>query len=250
MPILEVRALRASGEGTAKGKPKTILSDVSFSIGKGQTFGLLGESGSGKSTLARSIAGLKMPDGGSIVFDGINIFPETEHRQQIGQNIQMLFQDHTASLDPRMTARKSLLEGFRREDGAPGEAILWKIAESYGLPKEVLGRRPDELSGGQRQRVALARAMAAEPKLLILDEPTSSLDAATQAAILQLVKKLQREKGFSVLYISHDLATTLLMSDEIGVMHDGVIVETTTPSELLRSQRHPVTREIVGNSFL
>jgi ABC-type dipeptide/oligopeptide/nickel transport system ATPase subunit len=220
MPVLEVIRLTASlAAGNGTGRPRTVLNGVSFSIGSGKTFGLLGESGSGKSTVARCIAGLILPDGGSISFEGVNIFPETKNRAKVGRGIQMLFQNHTASLDPRMTIRASLLEAIE-----PREVDPELMAEQYGLPKDLLPRRPNELSGGQRQRVALARAMSADPKLLILDEPTSSLDAATQVAILKLVKELQREKGFGMLYISHDQATTSLVCDRIGILKDGVIL--------------------------
>ena len=227
MPILEVSRLRASpASGNRSGRSRIVLNDVSFSIDSGKTFGLLGESGSGKSTIARCIAGLAIPDAGSISFDSMNIFPETQNRSKVGRGIQMLFQNHTASLDPRMTIRASLMEGIQSSTGEPDGGEAERAAEMYGLPKELLRRRPHELSGGQRQRVALARAMSAAPKLLILDEPTSSLDAATQIAILKLVKELQTEKRFAMLYISHDLATTSLMCDAIGELKGGVIVET------------------------
>ena len=217
MPLLEVNSLSA----------RSVLKDISFSIENGKTLGLFGESGSGKSTIARCVAGLTDPEGGSILFDGVNIYPETRNRSKVGRGIQMLFQNHTASLDPRMTIRASIMEGLNpvgatfRLRGDEAE----RMADLYGLPNEILNRLPDELSGGQRQRVALARAMSVTPKLLILDEPTSSLDAATQVTILKLVKDLQRKMGFAMLYISHDVATSSLMCDEMAVLENGVIVK-------------------------
>jgi len=243
MPVLEVSRLRAvTAAPNRTGSSRIVLNDVSFSIEMGKTFGLLGESGSGKSTIARCIAGLTTPEAGSITFDGMNIFPETKNRARVGRGIQMLFQNHTASLDPKMTISASLLEAmevstgklgavgatFRQHDGGQvrlPEGSLEQVAGIYGLPKDLLKRFPHELSGGQRQRVALARAMEAGPKLLILDEPTSSLDAATQIAILKLVKELQAEKRFAMLYISHDLATASLMCDAMGELKDGLILQ-------------------------
>ena len=246
MSLLEVKGLSFS---VARGpfyrkRKKQILKNVTFSLEEGSTLGLIGESGSGKTTIARCVAGLYQPDAGSIDFSGKNIFPETRNRESLGPRIQLLFQNHTASLDPRLTIRKSLLEGVRDTDGLPLEEIARKLLSLVELPEDVLTRYPHQLSGGQRQRVALARVLSVSPQLLILDEPTSALDALTQVQILKMIKEVQRRTSTAMLYISHDILTTSLVCDRIAVLYGGIIVEVGEAKQVLEHPQHPYSRRI------
>ncbi len=259
MPVLEVKNLHCSFKVQAQrllGKQrKKIIEGVSFSIHRADTVGILGESGSGKSTIARCIAGLLLPDNGHIFFNGLNIFPDTDNRKKIKRKIQMLFQNHTASLNPRMPVKQSLLEALNYQEvssqirGNNGTRIQ-EVLDSTGLSPDILKRYPRQLSGGQRQRVALARSLLARPELLILDEPTSALDILTQVQILRLIKKLQEEKGFSLLYITHDVASALEICDRIIVLYRGKIVEEAESSRLMNEPRHPYTKRLLNASGL
>ncbi|MBI1804109.1 MAG: ABC transporter ATP-binding protein [Ignavibacteriae bacterium] len=227
---------------------KWLLQDVSLTIEEGSTLGVVGESGSGKTTLARCIAGLLQPTNGSITFSGLNIYPDVQNRQSIKKDIQLLFQNHTASLDPRMTIRESLTEGIL-EIGGNAEHRIQELMTMVELPKDVLPRLPRELSGGQRQRIALARALSVSPKLLILDEPTSGLDALTQMHVLHTIKDIQRHTHFVLLYISHDVTTTSAFVETMAVMHHGTIVECAPAKELSEHPSHPYTQELIKENL-
>lgn len=247
MPLLEVAHLSFSAGSRAffRRRDKRILRDVTFSIDARLTLGLVGESGSGKTTIARCIAGLLVPNGGTISFSGTNIFPEIQNRTSLGPQIQLLFQNHTASLDPLQTVRKSLIEGMAETNAKSPDGIAERLLEMVELPKDVLDRFPHQLSGGQRQRIALARALSVSPKLLILDEPTSALDALTQVQILKMIRDVQKQTSAAILYISHDILMTSLVCDRIAVLYEGVIAEVGETKKILQEPRELYTKRIV-----
>lgn len=233
--------MAASSELSFVRKRKRVLKNVSLSLEKGTTLGILGASGSGKSTLARCVAGLQTPDGGEIVFDGVQLFPEHQNRKRVKRQIQLLFQASGASLDPTMTVGACLQEAIASKEAV--EAGQWLVA--VGLSEDLLERRSSQISGGQKQRVALARALAAHPKLLILDEPTSALDIVTQQSMLALLTALQAKHGFSILLITHDVHVALAFCTRIAVFHDGTIVEENARDEIRRTPRHPFTQKLL-----
>ena len=246
MLLLEVTKL---GFSVGRNRTTEILREVSFSLSSSSTLGLIGTSGSGKTTIARCIAGLNQPTSGRIDYSGINIFPESRNRTAVGTSIQLLFQNHSDSLDPCQSIRACLSEGVRDKNSLEIEKRLISLLDLVELPYEILDRLPTDLSGGQRQRIALARALSVSPKLLILDEPTSSLDAITQIQILKMVSSLQRKTGIAILYISHDIDTTSIICDRIAVLHDGIIVETGDTKEILRHPQHPYTQATILSAF-
>jgi peptide/nickel transport system ATP-binding protein len=250
MPILEVIHLSFSTKKRflSRERERQVLRDVTFTIDEGSVLGLVGESGSGKTTIGRCIAGLCLPDAATIRFAGKNIFPEIENRSSLGTQIQLLFQNHSASLDPMLDVRKSLLEGVSSSSAESAEHGARELLEMVELPDDVLERFPHQLSGGQRQRIALARALSVRPRLLILDEPTSALDALTQAQVLKMIRKVQKDTNAAVLYISHDIMTTAMVCDRIAVLHEGEIVEEAEAKSLLESPRHPYTQSVVESS--
>lgn len=244
MSLLEVEDIRAAFTARRglfrRGAIREILRGISFSIEGGWTLGIIGASGSGKTTLAKCIAGLSPPSSGTVRLHGKVVVPGSAGGTGA---VQLLFQNHTASLDPHMRIRESIGEGLRcgarsgvRDSAESPEALLARV----GLPEGVLREFPRRLSGGQRQRVALARALAAQPDVLILDEPTSALDVLTQIQILKLVRGIQHERGFALLYISHDIATTLLVCDEVAVLSGGRFVELQAAAML---RNHPIHEE-------
>lgn len=227
-----------------------VLSDISFIVHQGEVLGIVGESGSGKTTLARAIAGLVRPVSGTIRFNDVELFPNRENRSQFSNAIQLLFQDHTASLDPRMTVEQILAEGFaaRRDQNVESETM--NLLDEVGVSTSVLSHLPGRLSGGQRQRIALARALAARPELLILDEPTSALDALTQRHILDLIKNLRRSRNLSLIYITHDIASASDLCDQLGILHQGALAEIGSIEKVLRSPSHPFTRDLLQKSHV
>ena len=236
-----------------RSKRRQILTDVTFSIPSGSILGLVGGSGSGKSSLAKCIAGLVEPDVGTISIHGLNIFPMVKNRSEAALEIQMLFQASGLSLDPTMRIGDSIKEGVtarRRETHIDHDEAVEDLAGAVGLPPEVLQKVPHQLSGGQRQRAALARAVATEPSLLILDEPTSALDTITQVRVLALLKSMQKQFDFSILFITHDIATAFAFSDQIAVLNKGTIVERGRPAEVFHSPRHYYTKRLLTDSGL
>lgn len=222
---------------------RRVLSGVTFSLRKGECFGLLGDSGSGKSTIASCIAGFTKPESGRIEIAGVNVFPHAEGRRTMKGAVQMLYQDHTASLDPVLTIRQSLKEALRLRRVPEGR--MPRMLEDVGLDPALLDRFPGELSGGERQRAALARALAADPLLLVLDEPTSALDDAAQRQMLDLIASIQRRLGMAVLFISHDVEAVARLCSHIAVLCDGCIAETGPAHAVLSHPSHPYTKRIV-----
>ncbi|MEM1508351.1 MAG: ATP-binding cassette domain-containing protein [Thermofilaceae archaeon] len=224
---------------------------VTFSIEKGSTFGLVGESGCGKSTLARVVLRLVEPDNGRIHFDSIDVTAlNGEKLRELRRHMQIVFQDPYTSLHPRMRIREIVGEPvkfhFNLNDSEVKEKVVEALGE-VGLGTEYLDRYPHELSGGQRQRVAIARALALRPKFLILDEPTSSLDVSVQARILRLLKELQSKYSLTYLFISHNILVVEYMSDCVGVMYLGKLVEVAPRKELFATPLHPYTAALFSS---
>lgn len=217
---------------------------VSLELPSGRCVGLVGESGSGKSTLARAVVGLVRTARGRITIDGEPV------RGRPRRDVQLVFQDPYASLDPHCTVGQSIAEGLgssaprRRRERATEIA---RLLDQVGLEPATAGRYPAQLSGGQRQRVALARALAAGPSVLVADEITSALDASVQGAILNLVRDLQRRNGFTLLFISHNLAVVRYVSDTVAVMYCGQIVEAGPTEQVLAEPEHPYTRSLLAS---
>ncbi|MFN8557859.1 MAG: dipeptide ABC transporter ATP-binding protein [Dehalococcoidia bacterium] len=220
---------------------------VSFEVYPGETFGLVGESGCGKSTLAQTIVRLYDPTDGSIVFDGQDISTLRAGRlRPIRRHIQMIFQDPYSSLDPRMTVG-GIIEEPMRNFGVPNRRERTReLLTQVGLNAYFVNRYPHEFSGGQRQRIGIARAIGVNPKLVVCDEPVSALDVSIQAQVLNLLRDLQREFGLTYLFIAHNLAVVAHISDRIGVMYLGKMVEIGPTDRIIGEPRHPYTKALLS----
>ncbi len=223
---------------------------VSFSIDKGQTLGLVGESGCGKSTLGRAILRLHEPTSGQILIAGKD-FVGMHHKQinEQRRKMQIIFQDPFASLSPRRTVAQIIREPLDvHRIGAPAEREqrVVELLTDVGMGAEVRDRYPHEFSGGQRQRIGIARALALDPDFIVADEPVSALDVSVQSQVLNLIAELKQKRGIAFLFISHDLAVIQHVSDEIGVMYLGRIVEQTAAQELYREPKHPYTQALMS----
>lgn len=228
------------------------VEDVSFKIYPGETYGLVGESGSGKSTIGRSVIRLYDPTAGTIKFNGMDISRKMnkETNKALRTQMQMIFQDPMASLNPRKKVRDILGEGLdihhmyktKEEREEKIKAILAKV----GLAPEHAARYPHQFSGGQRQRVGIARALIMNPKLIIADECISALDVSIQAQVVNLMKDIQQETGTAYLFIAHDLSMVKYISDRIGVLHLGHLLETGTTEEIFENPMHPYTRSLLS----
>ncbi|MEJ2030911.1 MAG: ABC transporter ATP-binding protein [Maritimibacter sp.] len=247
-PLLELSDLTLGyGRKGADGLPAVVaVKDVSLSLHKGQNLGIIGESGSGKSTLARAVAGLLPPAMGKMRFDGGELAPEASARSADDlRNIQIVFQHADTALNPRRSIHEILgrpLSFYHGMKGAQRAARVDELLDMVHLPRSLRDRHPGELSGGQKQRVNLARALAADPKLILCDEVTSALDTVVAAAIIDLLKELQRELHLSYLFISHDLSTVRAICDEAAVMYLGENVENLSSAGMEMGGTHPYTR--------
>ena len=251
--ILDVRALTKRFPIRGTERSLHAVDDVSFTIARGESVGLVGESGCGKSTLVRLITRLLDPTDGRIVFDGrdVGVIPPARFtRTPERRLIQMVFQDPADSLNPRFTASDTIAEPMRRlgtrEQRAGIARHVAELADLVGLPRELLGRYPHQLSGGQQQRVGIARAIALRPSLLVLDEPTSALDVSVQAVILHLLASLREHLGMSYLFVSHDLNLVRLLTDRVLVMYLGKIVESGRSEDVFDRPAHPYTRALMS----
>ena len=235
-------------------KPRQILKavdGVSFAIEKGTTLALVGESGCGKSTIARLLVGLYTPTRGKFSFDGQDahtIF-KSDNAKALRRRIQMIFQDPYASLNPRWTVESIVGEPLREHQLVTNvnelQSQVTTLLESVGLSSQDLSKYPHQFSGGQRQRISIARALATAPEFLVCDEPTSALDVSVQAQVLNIMKDLQRARGLTYLFISHNLAVVRHVSDKVGVMYLGQIVELADKHALFGNPQHPYTRMLL-----
>ena len=250
-PLLEVEGLRQYFPVSKTFTVKAV-ENVSFKVYPGETYGLVGESGSGKSTIGRSIIRLYDPTDGKITFDGMDISGKMnkETKENLRVQMQMIFQDPMASLNPRKKIKDIIGEALdihhvcksKEERDKKVEAILNKV----GLAKEHADRYPHQFSGGQRQRVGIARALILNPKLVIADECISALDVSIQAQVVNLMKDIQEELGTAYLFIAHDLSMVKYISDRIGVLHLGHLLETGTTDEIFNNPIHPYTKSLLS----
>jgi len=223
---------------------------VSFTIRRGETLGLVGESGCGKSTTGRTVLRLLPASGGKVIFDGKDVLAAHGRQlKELRRDMQIVFQDPYASLDPRITVGESIVEGLkihRIGDSKEQNRRVNDVLRRVGLRPELARRFPHEFSGGQRQRIGIARALIMEPKLIICDEPVSALDVSIQSQVLNLLNELQDELGLTYLFIAHNLSVVEHISDRVGVMYLGKMVELATRDELFRNPMHPYTKALMS----
>lgn len=254
-PLLEVRGLKKyfPATGNALGKKKGLLKavdDVNFHINQGETFGLVGESGCGKSTTGRSIVRLYDVTDGSILFDGQDVAQLNERQlKPFRKRMQTIFQDPYSSLNPGLTVTQLISEpleihGFRNKQ-ENRETVL-ELLNKVGLKSEHADRYPHEFSGGQRQRISIARALSVKPEFILCDEPISALDVSVQAQVVNMLEDLQAEFGLTYLFIAHDLSMVRHISDRIGVMYLGKLVEVAPSDELYEHPAHPYTEALLA----
>lgn len=249
--LLEIKNLK---QHFNVGRPNLVkaVDGVSFDIFKGETLGLVGESGCGKSTTGRSIIRLYEATDGQVLFNGENVHGKksTADLKKFNRKMQMIFQDPYASLNPRMTVADIIAEGIDIHGLAKTKKErmekVYELLNTVGLNKEHANRYPHEFSGGQRQRIGIARALAVDPDFIIADEPISALDVSIQAQVVNLMKKLQKEKGLTYLFIAHDLSMVKYISDRIGVMYFGKLVELAPADELYNNPIHPYTQSLLS----
>ena len=253
--LVEVQHLQQYFPAGGRGKHKKFVQavdDVSFFINKGETLGLVGESGCGKPTVGRTLLRLYEPTDGKIIYDGKVIF-DKENKVAVNmlpfrRKMQMVFQDPYASLDPRMTIGDIVGEPIDIHHLAANKAErrekIISLLERVGLNSEHANRYPHEFSGGQRQRICIARSLALQPDFVVCDEPVSALDVSIQAQIINLLKKLQTEKGMAYLFISHDLSVVRHISDDVGVMYLGSMVEKGAKEDIFQKPLHPYTQAL------
>lgn len=248
--ILEVKHLKQyfkNGRNVTKA-----VDDVSFDIYEGETFGLVGESGSGKTTTGRSILQLYKPTSGEVIFEGKNVAGVKSRKDKLAftRDAQMIFQDPYASLNPRMTVEDIIAEGLDIhhlvKDKAERSKRVEELLETVGLNESHASRFPHEFSGGQRQRIGIARALAVEPKFIVADEPISALDVSIQAQVVNLMIELQKKRGLTYLFIAHDLSMVKFISDRIGVMHYGKLLEVGPADDVYDCPLHDYTKSLIS----
>ncbi|MDP4085139.1 MAG: ABC transporter ATP-binding protein [Bacillota bacterium] len=249
--LLEIKNLKQYFNSGKINEVKAV-DNVTFDIYKGETLGLVGESGCGKSTTGRTIIRLYNATGGEVLFNGVNVHGKKNHAQlkDFNRKMQMIFQDPYASLNPRLKVADVIAEGIDIHGLAKSKKErmeqVYTLLETVGLNREHANRYPHEFSGGQRQRIGIARALAVQPEFIIADEPISALDVSIQAQVVNLMKKLQKEKELTYLFIAHDLSMVKYISDRIGVMYFGKLVELAPAEELYRNPLHPYTQSLLS----
>jgi ABC-type oligopeptide transport system ATPase subunit len=255
-PILKVDSLRKvfghSKSFLRAGNEKVAVDGVSFEVRKGETLALVGESGSGKSTVGLMALGLLSVTSGSVEIDGRSVLGlNSAERLALCRRIQVVFQDPYGSLNGRMTVRETLVEGMiihgLAKSAEEREVRALDLLSHVGLSSEALDRYPHEFSGGQRQRIAIARALSVEPTFIVLDEPTSALDVSVQSQVLNLLRKLQRDKGLSYLFITHNLAVVEYMADYVCVMSRGKIVERGAIEAIFDTPQQDYTKKLLAS---
>lgn len=253
-PLLEVRGLKKYFDLSALSHKKVLaaVDDISFVVYKGETFGLVGESGCGKTTTGRLIVKLYQPTDGSIIFDGVDYVGKSEKDlREFRKRVQMIFQDPYASLNARMTVYEIISEGIKThkilKTKEEIEKRVHELLEKVGLKREHAGRYPHEFSGGQRQRIGIARALALNPEMIVADEPISALDVSIQAQVINMLEDLQNEFGLTYLFIAHDLSMVRHISDRIGVMYLGKMMEIGTSDDVYEKPLHPYTQSLLSS---
>ena len=253
--MLEVKGLTKSfSTGFWGNKSVNAVNDISFTIEDGEIFGLIGGSGCGKTTTSRMIMGFLKPDAGEICFDGIDLTAlKRKQWRKMRQEIQIVFQNPQMTFNPRYTVYDCCAEPVRQFHLAENKVEEWKIVcemlDSVGVSRDQMRKYPHEISGGQAQRVSLIRALTLQPRLLICDEPTSMLDVSVQAQVIELIKKSQQEKRFSMLYISHNLDVIKAFCDRVAVMNGGEIVEMGDVETVFSSPQQAYTKELLGSAI-
>ena len=243
MDVLEVKRISVSySSGLLFKEKREVLHDISFTVKEGEVLGLAGTSGAGKSTISRILTGLLKPDRGDVLLDGVSLL-EREGKAQRRQ-VQMLFQNPAAALNPRMTIEESMEEPLCIHGGYDRERIE-EIREDLQLRKELWTRYPSQLSGGELQRVCLGRLLLLRPRVLLLDEPTSMLDVSVQAQVISLLQKLRKKHPMACLFISHDLDLLRAVSDRIGILAGGRLIELAETETLYRHPKERYTRELL-----
>ena len=227
------------------------VDDVSFSLERGKTLGVVGESGCGKSTLGRTILRLLEPTSGKVIFDGVDVASLKRNvMRKARKEMQIIFQDPFSSVDPRKTVYQIITESITTQklltDKKQIEQRVLELMDTVGLAERLINTYPHELDGGRRQRIGIARALAMDPKFIVCDEPVSALDVSIQAQVLNLLRKLQRDRGLTYMFITHDLAVVHHLADEIAVMYLGRIVEKAPADELFKNPLHPYTQALLS----
>ncbi len=242
--------LRGAARSALLGSARPALADASLSLERGESIGIVGESGSGKSTLARCLALLERPDAGRVLLNGIDLTRlGRRHLRRSRRRIQVVFQDPYSSLNPRLTVGSALREVLVVHGLAPRDQVprrMEGLLDQVGLPARAVDRYPADFSGGQRQRICIARALAADPEVLIADEPVSALDVSIQAQILNLLADLRARLALSMIFISHDLHVVRYIAPKVAVMFGGRIVEVLPPGVPLERARHPYTEALLA----
>lgn len=249
-PLLEVNGLSKFFQ-ISKHESLKAVDDVTFKVYKGETVGLVGESGCGKSTTGRCLVKLYDPTAGEVLYRGKDIFKhDRKEKVEFNKSVQMIFQNPYSSLNPRMTVKDIVGEGLKLHDKLSGKELDEKIEElllTVGLNKDHISRFSHEFSGGQRQRIGIARALSVDPEFIVCDEPISALDVSIQAQVINMLKRLQDERGLTYLFIAHDLSVVKYISDRVIVMYLGNIVEQGTSEEIYDNPQHPYTKALLSS---
>ena len=248
--LLEIKDLKKHFR-VGRGVTLKAVDGISLEIERGETLGLVGESGCGKTTAGRVLVRLYEPSGGEVIFGGKDVHgTEGEEGRALNRKMQMIFQDPQASLNPRMIVSDIIAEGLDIHNlvGSKKERLdrVQELLDVVGLDKEHANRYPHEFSGGQRQRIGVARALAVDPEFIVADEPVSALDVSIQAQVINLMRRLQEERDLTYLFISHDLSVVKYISDRVGVMYLGQLVELADSDELYENPLHPYTRALLS----
>ncbi|MES9761185.1 nickel import ATP-binding protein NikE [Priestia megaterium] len=252
MSLLQVNEVTHSYENRTffkwKNRSRKVLSDITFSIEEGTCLGILGTSGAGKSTLGKVLLGLQKPQYGQILFQGHDIYNADKHtRQKLRRDLQVVFQDSHSAVNPRMTAERIIaepLENYEKLTLNEQKRAVIELLENVGLDEKDLKKYPHQFSGGQLQRVNIARAIALKPKLIVLDESVSSLDMVTQTLILELLRELKEDFGLSYFFITHDIKAAYTISDTLGVLEKGELIEHYNSKKDFFTSEHPIVKEM------